>query len=241
MLKEFIFSILRPFLTAYAMLRFHSIWGLKAYLQTHPNRLLRLVYGHYFLRRGCFVGLPSTFAGKPCLPHGWQGIFISNEAKIGRDVTIFQQVTIGSNNLPGSKGEGAPVIGDHVYIGAGAKIIGGVTIGRPLPHWRQCCGLYGYAAAFRSCLCADAHHSKAVARQYLYDGVRWTDVPISGWKTDPGIITVLPISARFSSYEKSQACEGLAFAYDGFTCAAVCCGTACINAAPAPLFAAQPN
>ena len=129
MLKEFIFSILRPFLTAYAMLRFHSIWGLKAYLQTHPNRLLRLVYGHYFLRRGCFVGLPSTFAGKPCLPHGWQGIFISNEAKIGRDVTLFQQVTIGSNNLPGSKGEGAPVIGDHVYIGAGAKIIGGVTIG----------------------------------------------------------------------------------------------------------------
>ena len=43
--------------------------------------------------------------------------------------SIFQQVTIGSNNLPGSKSEGAPVIGDYVYIGAGAKIIGGVTIG----------------------------------------------------------------------------------------------------------------
>ncbi len=57
------------------------------------------------------------------------GIFISGGAKIGKNCTIFQQVTIGSNTLKGSKKIGAPIIGDNVYIGAGAKIIGNVVIG----------------------------------------------------------------------------------------------------------------
>jgi serine O-acetyltransferase len=38
-------------------------------------------------------------------------------------------VTIGSNNLNGSENTGAPVIGDNVYIGAGAKIIGKCKVG----------------------------------------------------------------------------------------------------------------
>lgn len=73
----------------------------------------------------------------PCLeaispfatPHGIAGIFISYGARIGRGCTIFHQVTIGSNTLADSRGQGAPVIGDNVYIGAGAKIIGGVQVG----------------------------------------------------------------------------------------------------------------
>lgn len=44
-------------------------------------------------------------------------------ALIGRNVTIYYQVTIGEG-----KG-GAPYIGDNVLIGAGAKIIGKVKIG----------------------------------------------------------------------------------------------------------------
>lgn len=73
----------------------------------------------------------------PCLeqiapfdtPHGLSGIFISYGAKLGSGCTVFHQVTIGSNTLPDSRGQGAPVIGKNVYIGAGAKIIGGVTVG----------------------------------------------------------------------------------------------------------------
>ena len=38
-------------------------------------------------------------------------------------------MTIGSNNLEGSRGKGAPIIGNNVYIGAGAKIIGNVRVG----------------------------------------------------------------------------------------------------------------
>lgn len=129
MLKDLIFSILRPFVTFYALWRYHGIWGLKKYLQSHPNHLLELVYGNYFVRKGSFVGLTSEIAGTPCFPHGVQGIFISNTAKLGKDVVIFQQATIGSNMLPDSKHAGSPVIGDNVYIGAGAKIIGNVTVG----------------------------------------------------------------------------------------------------------------
>lgn len=62
-------------------------------------------------------------------PHGLCGIFISYGAKVGTGCTIFHQVTIGSNTLPDSRGQGAPTIGNNVYIGAGAKIIGNVTVG----------------------------------------------------------------------------------------------------------------
>ncbi len=61
--------------------------------------------------------------------HGTNGIFISGGAIIGKNCTIYQQVTIGSNMLVDSKGLGSPVIGDNVLIGAGAKVIGNIVIG----------------------------------------------------------------------------------------------------------------
>lgn len=79
--------------------------------------------------KGSFIGAGAKFEREPNFPHGILGIFISNNAKIGKNVTIFQQVTIGSNNLEGTKRRGSPIIGDNVYIGAGAKIIGRVQIG----------------------------------------------------------------------------------------------------------------
>lgn len=39
-------------------------------------------------------------------PHGFYGIFISQRAKIGVGCTIYQQVTVGSNNLQFSRGGG---------------------------------------------------------------------------------------------------------------------------------------
>jgi serine O-acetyltransferase len=72
---------------------------------------------------GAHLGYGASFLEAPHLPHGLYGIVISHNAAIGRDCTIFHQVTIGEG-----KG-GAPVIGDHVLIGAGAKILGKVTVG----------------------------------------------------------------------------------------------------------------
>ncbi|HEM4403744.1 TPA: serine acetyltransferase, partial [Streptococcus suis] len=56
------------------------------------------------------------------------GIVISADAKIGDGVIIRQQVTIGNKGL-GGIGDKSPTIEENVEIGAGAKIIGDITIG----------------------------------------------------------------------------------------------------------------
>ncbi|MBR2453279.1 MAG: hypothetical protein IKB32_04480 [Clostridia bacterium] len=68
----------------------------------------------------------------PKLPHGLYGIIISHNAVIGKNCTIFHQVTIGEGN------NGAPVIGDNCVIGAGAKITGGIKIGNNVKIGTNC-------------------------------------------------------------------------------------------------------
>ncbi len=93
------------------------------------RRYYQFLYGKYLWKCNAGISVKAKFAGKPNFPHGLCGIFISQEAAIGKNATILQQVTIGSNTISDSKGLGAPTIGDNVYIGAGAKIIGNVHIG----------------------------------------------------------------------------------------------------------------
>lgn len=59
---------------------------------------------------------------------GHMGSIIVNwEAVIGNNVNLSQGVTIGRAN--GGKKDGVPIIGDNVWIGANATIVGNVTIG----------------------------------------------------------------------------------------------------------------
>ncbi|MBK5928071.1 serine acetyltransferase [Rhodobaculum claviforme] len=69
--------------------------------------------------------IPSStvIGGGLLLPHP-NGIVVHSGARIGPNCLIFQQVTLGTRG-PG----GAPCIGGHVDIGAGARILGPVTIG----------------------------------------------------------------------------------------------------------------
>ena len=59
------------------------------------------------------------------LPHPY-GIIVHPQAVIGRRVTVMQQVTIGGRD---HRENLAPLIGDDVYIGAGARVLGDVRIG----------------------------------------------------------------------------------------------------------------
>ena len=77
---------------------------------------------------GCTIPIKKSI-NRFKAPHGLFGIFISERAKLGKNCVIFQGVTIGSNTLIDSKNSGFPVIGNNVYIGAGAKIIGDVKVG----------------------------------------------------------------------------------------------------------------
>ncbi|ARU61115.1 hypothetical protein CBW65_08710 [Tumebacillus avium] len=59
------------------------------------------------------------------LVHGGNGVIIAPGVVVGDQCTLYHQVTLGVRNGH----QGAPVLGDHVFIGAGAKILGPVKIG----------------------------------------------------------------------------------------------------------------
>ncbi len=72
---------------------------------------------------GADIPLNAQIGGGLLLPHP-NGVVIHPEAHIGVNCLIFQQVTIGTAGA-----NRAPVIGDHVDIGAGAKLLGGIHVG----------------------------------------------------------------------------------------------------------------
>ena len=55
------------------------------------------------------------------------GVVIGETAIIGDDVLIYQQVTLGGVSL--SHGKRHPTVEDNVVIGAGAKVLGNITLG----------------------------------------------------------------------------------------------------------------
>lgn len=60
------------------------------------------------------------------IDHG-MGVVIGETAEIGENVTLYHGVTLGGTSLEKIKRH--PTIGDHVVIGAGAKVLGAITIG----------------------------------------------------------------------------------------------------------------
>ena len=60
------------------------------------------------------------------IDHG-MGVVIGETAEIGNNVVLYQGVTLGGTSLQKKKRH--PTIGDNVVIGAGAKVIGAITIG----------------------------------------------------------------------------------------------------------------
>jgi serine O-acetyltransferase len=71
---------------------------------------------------GCVIGRGADFGPAFVLVHSL-GVVINTSVKGGRHVVVEHQVTIGAER------EKSPVLGDEVFIGAGAKVLGGITLG----------------------------------------------------------------------------------------------------------------
>lgn len=60
------------------------------------------------------------------IDHG-EGVVIGETTIVGDDVLIYQQVTLGGTGK--EKGKRHPTLGNNVIVGAGAKILGNISIG----------------------------------------------------------------------------------------------------------------
>ena len=101
-----------------------TLRGKKTWLPLYAIALKR--YNHYKFKFG--ISIPfNTQIGKGFYIGHFGCIVVNPNTVIGKNVNISQGVTIGATNRGDKKG--VATIGDGVYIGPGAKIIGAVTIG----------------------------------------------------------------------------------------------------------------
>ncbi len=70
----------------------------------------------------CIIGRGAEFGPGFVLIHS-QGIVINGTVRGGRNIRLEHQVTIGAEKRQ------SPVLGNNVFVGAGARIIGSVTLG----------------------------------------------------------------------------------------------------------------
>ena len=107
----------------------HALWG---------YRIAHWLWEHHYIILGrsisqitrFFTGIeihPGAVIGKRFFIDHGMGVVIGETAEIGDDVTIYHGVTLGGVSL--EKGKRHPTIENSVVIGAGAKILGAITIG----------------------------------------------------------------------------------------------------------------
>ena len=70
---------------------------------------------------------PGATIGKGLVIDHGMGVVIGETAEIGDGCTIYQGVTLGGTGK--DVGKRHPTLGNHVMVGAGAKVLGPVTIG----------------------------------------------------------------------------------------------------------------
>jgi serine O-acetyltransferase len=94
-----------------------------------------LVLARYSRKYGISIPFDTEIGEGFYIGH-FGGIVVNYRARIGRNCNISHGVTLGQTNR-GSRA-GAPLIGDGVYIGPGAKVIGAVTIGNNVAIGANC-------------------------------------------------------------------------------------------------------
>ena len=99
----------------------HVLWNFKLYLiarfVSHISRFLTAIEIH-----------PAAKIGKRFFIDHGVGVVIGETAEVGDDVFIYHQVTLGATTSKKIKRH--PTIGNGVIIGAGAKLLGPINVGK---------------------------------------------------------------------------------------------------------------
>ena len=98
----------------------HFLWKAKLpFLPRLVSQTARFLTG-VEIHPGAQIG-PGLF-----IDHG-MGVVIGETSVIGSNVTLFQGVTLGGTGK--ETGKRHPTLGDNIVVGAGAKVLGNITIG----------------------------------------------------------------------------------------------------------------
>ena len=92
--------------------------GLKFWARAISQRCVR--------RTGIEIHPGATIGRRLFIDHG-TGVVIGETTIIGDDCTLYQGVTLGGTGK--DTGKRHPTLGNHVMVGAGAKVLGPITIG----------------------------------------------------------------------------------------------------------------
>ena len=100
----------------------HAAWGRRLYwvgrFISHVSRFLTGIEIH-----------PGAKIGRRVFIDHGMGVVIGETAEVGDDCTIYQAVTLGGTSLyRGAKRH--PTLEEGVVVGAGAKVLGGFTVGK---------------------------------------------------------------------------------------------------------------
>ena len=108
---------------------FHAVLAYRVshWLKTHHIPFLpRFISQSARILTGIEIHPSATIGTGFFIDHG-MGVVIGETSEIGDYVTLFQGVTLGGTGK--ERGKRHPTLGNHVVVGAGAKILGGITIG----------------------------------------------------------------------------------------------------------------
>jgi serine O-acetyltransferase len=99
--------------------------GQYAISKSAPVRLTWRIFDLVYVQLLIGAELPPTVECGPGLRllHGGRGVILHPQTKMGTDVSLYHRVTVGQ------RGSGSPpTLGDRVYVGTGASILGSITV-----------------------------------------------------------------------------------------------------------------
>lgn len=106
---------------------FHFLYRKAATTTFAPMRLFYKAFFRFWAnRRGLEISVNQHIGGGIYIGHAYN-ITINGKAIVGKNCNIHKGAVIGQTNRGQRKG--TPIIGDRVWIGINAAVVGGITIG----------------------------------------------------------------------------------------------------------------